>query len=77
MNNVVITSLHDFIHNFSKDGTAKVTNKNILALTQKMNAVCKRLDESNALPCETLVHVLTGLTSCGVTMINTEHFSPL
>ena len=51
-----------------------------MALTQQTNAVCERLDEAKELPCETLVHVLTGLTWCSVPefvvpfelMLNTE-----
>ena len=48
MSNVVITSLHDFIKNFSKDGIAKVPNENISSLNQQMNSVCECLAESNS-----------------------------
>ena len=43
MSNVVITSLHDFIKNFSKDGIANIPNENISDLNQQMNYVCERL----------------------------------
>ena len=53
MSNIVITSLHELISNFSKNGIAMVPNENVLALTQKMDTVCERLYESKALPRET------------------------
>ena len=62
MSNVVITSLHDFIKNFSKDGTAKFPNENVSALTQQINAVCERLSEVKALTYDTPFHIITVLT---------------
>ena len=53
MSNIVITSLHELISNFSKNGIAMVPNENVLALTQKMDTVCERLYESKELPRET------------------------
>ena len=50
MRNLVITSLHEFIKNFSKDGIAKVPNEIFPALTQQMDYVCERLGEVKALP---------------------------
>ena len=58
----VITSLHDFVNKISKDGVAKIRNKNVLDMTQQMNDVYERLAESKELPRMTPVHVLTGLT---------------
>ena len=46
MSNVVITSLHDFINNFSKDGISKITNENISTLTHQNNSVCEQLVEA-------------------------------
>ena len=66
MRNVIITSLHEFIKNFSKDGVSNVPNENILFLNQKLEYVCGHLAESNTLPCNTSVHVLTGFTQCSV-----------
>ena len=64
--NVVITSLHDFMKNFSKDDIDKVPNENFLDLTQHMNSVGDRLSESKAFPRKTLVHFLAVLTQCSV-----------
>ena len=66
MSNVAITSLHDFIKNFSKDGISKVPNENISSLNQQMNSVCECLAESNSLSLETPVHFLTVLNLCSV-----------
>ena len=55
MRNIVTTSLYDFIDNFSKDGISKVPDENVLALTQQMNSVCKRLYEAKALTRKTTV----------------------
>ena len=67
MRNVVITSLHDFINNFSKDGIAKVPKGNVSSLTQQMIVFCERLYEAKALPHNTPVHLLTGITRNSVT----------
>ena len=40
-----------------------------MALTQQINAVCERLAEAKALPRETPVRVLTGITRCSVTEV--------
>ena len=80
MSNFVITSLRELINKISKDKITKVPNENVSSLTQKMNDVCESLSESKALPHENPVHILTGLTWCGVSefvfpfelMINTK-----
>ena len=73
--------MYDFLKNFSEYRITKVPNEKKSDLTQIINAVRDRLDESKKLPRETPVHVLTRLTQFSVTefvrnfelMINTEH----
>ena len=46
MSNVVITSLHEFINNFSKDGISKIKNENVSTLTHQSSSVCEQLVEA-------------------------------
>ena len=73
MSNVVITSLHDLVKKFSKDGIFKVPNENVLSLNQQINYVRESLSEAKALPRETPVRVLIVLTRCSVP----DFFDPL
>jgi hypothetical protein len=72
----VVTTLHGFFENFSKDGISKVPIKDVRVATEQLVAITERLAEVAALPCECTIQLLKGLTKCSVTVFR-QTFSHL
>ena len=55
MLDVFVTTLHQYLNNFARDGVLQFPGKNVGLLVQKFRAVCVLLQENNALPCDAVV----------------------
>ena len=61
-----INALKKYLKLFEEKGLRRIRGENVVIAEKEINAVCSRLSEVNALPDETVVDVLTGLTNCSV-----------
>ena len=66
MSRDTINALKKYLKTFEEKGLRRIRGENVAVTEKEINAVCARLDENNALPEETVVDVLTGLTHCSV-----------
>jgi hypothetical protein len=64
VSNTVVHTLQGFFENFTKEGIAKVPNKDVRLATEQILAVAERLAEVSALPTEVTVQILEGFTRC-------------
>ena len=61
-----IMALKKYLKLFEEKGLRRIRGKNVVIAEKEIMAVCTRLKEVNALPDETVVDVLEGLTNCSV-----------
>jgi len=66
MSRDTITALKKYLKLFEEKGLRRICGENVVIAEKEVNAVCTRLKEVNALPDETVVDVLEGLTHCSV-----------
>ena len=66
MSRDTITALKKYLKYFEEKGLRRIRGENVVVAEKEIVAVCTRLNEVNALPEETVVDVLTGLTHCSV-----------
>ena len=66
MSRDTITALKKYLKYFEEKGLRRIKGENVVIAEKEIVAVCTRLNEVNALPEETVVDVLTGLTHCSV-----------
>ena len=66
MSRDTINALKKYLKTFEEKGLRRIRGENVAVAEKEINAVCARLDENNALPEETVVDILTGLTRCSV-----------
>ena len=61
-----INALKKYIKIFQEKGLRRIRGENVVIAEKEINAVCSRLNEVHALPDETVIDVLEGLTNCSV-----------
>ena len=66
MSRDTITALKKYLKLFEEKGLRRIRGENVVIAEKEIVAVCTRLKEVNALPNETVVDVLKGLTNCSV-----------
>lgn len=66
MSRDTITALKKYLKLFEEKGLRRIRGENVVVAEKEINAVCTRLNEVGALPEETVVDVLEGLTNCSV-----------
>ena len=66
MSRETINALKKYLKIFEEKGLRKIRVKKVAVAEKEVVAVCSRLQEAKALPDETVVDVLTGLTLCSV-----------
>ena len=66
MSRDTITALKQYLKTFEEKGLRGIRGENVAVAEKEINVVCSRLNEVKALPDETIVDVLTGLTNCSV-----------
>ena len=66
MSRDTITALKKYLKLFEEKGLRRIRGENVVVAEKEIVAVCTRLKEVNALPDETVVDVLEGLTNCSV-----------
>ena len=62
----MITALKTFLKKIEETGLRRYPDENMARLQKEVQAVCVRLDEVGALPEETVIDILSGLTHCSV-----------
>ena len=63
MSRDTINALKKYLKIFEEKGLRRIRGENVAIAEKEVNAVCARLNEVKALPDETVVDVLTGLTN--------------
>ncbi len=66
MSRDTITALKKYLKYFEEKGLRRIREENVVIAEKEIVAVCTCLNEVNALPEETVVDILTGLTHCSV-----------
>ena len=66
MSRDTVTALKKYLKLLEEKGLRRYPGENMATLQKEALAVCVRLNEVNALPDETVVDILTGLTRCSV-----------
>ena len=66
LNRDTTTALKNFLKLCSTKGLRRIKGENVSIYKQEVEAVVRRLNEANALPEETVIDILTGLTLCSV-----------
>jgi hypothetical protein len=66
MSRDTIQALKKYIKLFEEKGLRRIRGENVVVAKKELKAVCTRLKEVNALPDETVVDILEGLTNCSV-----------
>ena len=66
MSRDTITALKQYLKTFEEKGLRGIRGENVAVAEKEINVVCSRLSEVKALPDETIVDVLNGLTNCSV-----------
>ena len=64
MSRDVVNALKTFLQNFSEKGFSRHPGENVSIMTKQLRAVCISLDEVGALPGETPLDILQGLSIC-------------
>ena len=62
----IISALEKYIKLFEDKGLCRICGKNVTFSEEGIVAICLQLNEVDALPYETVIDVLTGLTNCSL-----------
>ena len=66
MSRDTVTALKNYLKLLEEKGLRRYPGENMARLQKEALAVCVSLNELNALPEETVVEILTGITRCSV-----------